>query len=93
MNENSKVMIRVEYDRGGIKKVCHGEIDETKLENFEAGEENFIWMENDGNITWIDKETLISIETLCVKSTVFVRPRIKDLHRANTNKDSILPIA
>ncbi len=35
-------------------------------------------MENDGKIIWVDKESLISIEILSVKSTVFVRPLIKE---------------
>ena len=78
MNEKLKVMIRVEYKHEGMRKVCYGEIDETKLANFQAGEENFIWMENDGSIAWIDKESLISFEELCVKSTIFIRSRITD---------------
>jgi len=32
MNENSRVVVRVEYDRNGITRVWHGEIDEIKLE-------------------------------------------------------------
>ena len=64
MNEITKVVIRVEYECDGKRKVCYGETDETKIENFEAGEENFICMENDGSITWLNKESLVSIKSL-----------------------------
>lgn len=84
MNENIKVAIKVEYECDGIKKVCYGEIEENKLEklkqlmNFGVGEDNFVWMENDGKDIWKDKESIISIETLGVKSSVFERPRVND---------------
>ncbi len=93
MNENTKVAIKVEYECDGIKKVCLGEIEESKLEklkklmNIDAGEENYILMENDGNIIWKDKESLISIETLDSKSVVFRKDRIADYIRANNDTD------
>ncbi len=74
-------MVRVEYESDGVRKACYGEIEEIKLENF-------IWMENDGKIIWVDKESLISIEILSVKSTVFVRPLIKDCNQGNKNTDT-----
>ncbi len=92
MNENTKVAIKVEYECDGIRKVCYGEIDKNKLEeleeseNFDAGDENYILMENDGKIHWVYKESVISIERLGVKSSVFERPRVKDY--TNNNADT-----
>ncbi len=82
MNENTKVAIKVKYERNGLRKVCYGEIDETKLEelegleNFDAGEENYILIENDGKPNWKDKISIISIERMGVTSTVFDRQSI-----------------
>ena len=42
MSEESKVLVRVEYEQGGKKKVCCGEVDQTKLEKIFVGTENFI---------------------------------------------------
>ena len=81
MNENTKVMVRVEYESDGMRKVYYGQIDETKLENVNTGGENFICMENGGLITWLDKESLISIETLRIKKAIFLKPRITDYSR------------
>ena len=93
MNENTKVAIKVKYDCNGKKKVCFGEIEERKLEklknvmNFCVGEANHILMENDGNLIWKDKESIISIETLNTKSVVFRKDRIADYNRANNDTD------
>lgn len=54
MNENLKVMVRIEYKCDGIRGTFYGEIDENKLEGFHAGEESFICLMNDGEIMWID---------------------------------------
>ena len=89
MNENTKVVIQVKYECDGIRKVCYGEIDKNKLEeleNFDTGDENYILMENDGKIHWVYKESVISIERLGVKSSVFERPRVKDC--TNNNADT-----
>ena len=86
MNENRKIVVRVKYQRDEKRRVCYGEIEETKLANFQTGEENFICMENDGRITWVDKESLISIETLNVKSALYVKPRITDYCRTSNNR-------
>lgn len=92
MNENTKVAIKVEYECDGKRKVCFGEIYKNKLEeleeseNFDAGDENYILMENDGNVHWVYKESVISIERLGVKSSVFERPRVKDY--TNNNADT-----
>ena len=64
MTENSKVMIRVEYERVGIRRVCYGEIDEVKWENLHTGEENFMLMENDGETLWIDVQSITNIDLL-----------------------------
>ena len=87
MNENGKTVVRIEYERDGKKKVCYGEINESKLENFLAGEENFIGVENNENLVWVHKESLISIEKLCSKSLVLLKPRIID-YRSDINKDT-----
>lgn len=82
MNENTKVAIKVEYECDGLRKVCYGEIKENKLEvleeseNFAAGEENYILIENDGEPIWKEKGSVISIERMGVTSTVFDRRRI-----------------
>ncbi len=82
MNENTKVAIKVKYERNGLRKVCYGEIDENKLEelegleDFDAGKENYILIENDGQPNWKDKISIISIERMGVTSTVFDRRRI-----------------
>lgn len=91
MNENTKVAIKVEYETDGIRKVCYGEIDKKKLEeieeseNFDAGEENYILIENDGEPNWKNKGSVISIGRMGVKSTVFDRRRIKGSPNNTTN--------
>ena len=39
MNENSKVIVKVNYERNGLRRTCYGEIDENRLENLYTGEE------------------------------------------------------
>lgn len=89
MSENTKVVIQVEYECDGLRRVCYGEIDEIKLEklkkNFYVGEENYILMENDGKFPYVDKESVISIEKLCVESTVFEKPQNNDCSQSNNN--------
>jgi len=85
MNENGKTVVRIEYERDGKKKVFYGEINESKLENFLAGEENFIGVENNENLVWVDKESLVSIEKLKAMSHILLKPRIIDYR---TNKDT-----
>jgi len=63
MNDNSKVVIKVEYERDGMRRSCYGEIDEQKLENFYE-EENFLLMENDGETLWIDVQSITSVDVL-----------------------------
>ncbi len=82
MIENIKVVIKIECELDGLRKVCYGEIDENKLEeleeseNFDAGKENYILIENDGKPIWKGKVSVISIEKMGVISTVFDRRRI-----------------
>ena len=71
MNENSRVMVRVEYDRNGITRVWHGEIDELKLEEFNSKTENFIRMENDGKSIWKDKDSILSIDVLGIITRLY----------------------
>lgn len=76
MNQNAKVVVRVEYERDGARRVWYGEIEEVKIENFDDGDENFICMENEGKIKWLDKDSLISIETLEIETVILVNPQI-----------------
>ena len=65
MNENSRIVVRVEYESEGIMRVWYGEIDKIKLEGFHSGKDNFILMENE---TWIDKHSILSIDELDIKT-------------------------
>ena len=71
MIENSKVIIQIEYDRDGIRRASCGEIDWNKLEELHAGEESFICIMNDGQIAWIDKESILSVYELETKLRVY----------------------
>ncbi len=79
MNRNDKVMVRVEYEYEGKRKVCLGETDETKIERFKAGAVNNILMENDGKPYWVYREHLILFQTLCAELVVFKGPLFNDL--------------
>ena len=81
-------MVRVEYERGGIRRVWYGEIEKAKIENFNDGAENFICMENEGKIKWLEKDSLVSIETLQIKILVLVKPRITDFSPDPHPKDT-----
>ena len=76
MNENSRVMVRVEYENEGMMRVWYGEIDKLKLEDFHSGKEDFIWMENDGKLTWKDKHSIISINKLEKKTNLYEKTSI-----------------
>ena len=78
MIENSKTMIRIEYDRDGTTRVFYGEIDENKLDELHAGQESFICLLNDGEIAWIDKEAILSVDELEAKSRVYEKHGIED---------------
>jgi len=71
MIENSKVMIRIEYERDGTRRAFYGEIDENKLDELHAGDESFICLMNDGEIAWIDKEAILSVYELETKLRVY----------------------
>lgn len=89
MNLNSKVVVRIEYRLGEKSKVCYGEVKKKKIESFETGSDDFICIENDGNITWLDKESIISIESLEAKKIVLIKPSATNLRiDGNTNKDA-----
>ena len=64
------------------------EIEKAKIEKFNDGEENFICMENEGKIKWLEKDSLVSIETLQVKTVVLVKPRITDFSRDGSHKNT-----
>jgi len=71
MIENSKVMVRVEYERDGIRRASYGEIDENKLGELRLGEESFVCLTNDGKIAWIDKEAILSVCELETKLNAY----------------------
>ena len=85
MNQNIKVIVRVEYEQGEKQKVCYGEIEKKKIENFVVGEEDFICMENDGRITWLDKESVISVEMLHIKNILLLKPKIANYSPTDKN--------
>ena len=87
MKESSKVVVRIEYEQNGKQKVCYCEVEEAKLKNFEAGEEDFICKENDGTIMWLDKKSLIARETLHIKSVILLKPKITDYIRVDGKTD------
>ena len=76
MNENVRVIVRVEYESEGIMRVWYGEIDKIKLEEFHAGKENFILMENDWESAWKDKHSIINIDELEKKTNLYEKTSI-----------------
>jgi hypothetical protein len=84
MNEEEVVMIRIEYDLKGLRTIVYGEISETKLEQFLSGEENFIGITNNKELTWIDKDVILKIEQLQEEEIRFdkeeIIARCKDNH-------------
>ena len=92
MIENSKVMIRIEYEHDGIRGASLGEIDknkldeirmkyerdENKLDEVQVGEESFICLMNDEEIAWIDKEAILSFYELEAKSRVYKKDGMED---------------
>ena len=75
---NKKVIIRIEYERDGTRRTFYGQIDEDKVEVFHAGEESFMCLMNDGEITWIDKEAILSIYELETKLRVYEKDRMEN---------------
>ena len=70
MNDKSRVIVKVEYEFEGSRRVCYGEIEKMKLEEFHSEDENFIWMKNNLEITWIDKHSIVSIDELAIKTNL-----------------------
>ena len=83
MIKNSKVMIRIEYERDGTRRALYGEIGEGKIEKFHTGEGSFIFLLNDGKMTWIDKEVILSVYKLETKSRVYEKDGMEDTSFAN----------
>lgn len=79
MFENSKVMIRIEYENDGTRRALYGEIDESKLEAFHTGEGSFIYLLNDKKMTWVDKEAILSVCKLETKSCVYEKDGMEDV--------------
>ena len=71
MIKKSKVMVRIEYDRDGVRRSVYGEISEDKLDGLHAGEESFICLLNDGKAMWVDKEAILSVYELETKLIVY----------------------
>ena len=78
MIEISKVMVRIEYVRDGIKRASLGEIDENKLDELHSEEESFICLANDGQVAWIDKEAILSLYELETKICVYEKGGMED---------------
>ena len=89
MNQNTKIIVRLEYEQCEKQRVCYGEVEEKKIESFETGPDDFICIENDGHITWLDKESIISIESLETKEIILIKPRATNFRvDGNTDKDA-----
>jgi hypothetical protein len=85
MIENSKVIIQIEYECDGLRRVSYGEIDknkldeirieykrnENKLDKLHSEKESFICLTNDGEIALIDKEAILSFYELETKLCVY----------------------
>ena len=56
--------------------MCYGELDEIRLHDFLAGEENFIWLRNNAEITWIDKNSILKIVELEIKESLIVHSNL-----------------
>ena len=78
MNENLKVMVLIEYERDGARRAFYGEIDGNKLEEFHAGEESFVCLLNDGEIAWIDKEAILSVDELETRLRAYEKHEMED---------------
>lgn len=78
MNKNLKFIIRIEYELDGKRRTFYGEIDENKLVEFHTGEESFICLLNDGEMTWIDKEAIVSVYKLETKLRVYEKHGMED---------------
>ena len=68
MNDKSKIIVMVEYEFESARRVCYGEIEKMKLEEFHSENENFIWILNNLEITWVDKHSILSIDELAIKT-------------------------
>ena len=71
MNENSRVIIGIEYERDGIRRASYGEIDRNKFDELHLGRESLICLTNDGVLAWIDKESILSVYELETKLRVY----------------------
>ena len=78
MIENSKVMVRIIYERDGKRRVSYGEIDENKLDGFRAVGESFLCLLNDGVVAWLDKEAILSVCELETKSIAYEKDKMED---------------
>ena len=79
MNDTSNVIVKVEYEREGMRRVYFGEIEKIKLDNFDDKNENFIWMKNDVDITWIDKQSILSIDELTKTTNLYERSGVNPI--------------
>jgi len=73
MNDISKVLVKVEYECDGMRRVHFGEIEKKKLEEFHEGCDGFIWIQNDMELTWINKQSILSIDELTITSNLYER--------------------
>ena len=71
MIKNSMVMVRIIYEREGVRRTFYGEADGNKLDGLHAGEESFVCLQNDGVMAWIDKEAILSVYELETKLTAY----------------------
>ena len=90
-------MILIEYELAGIRRAFYGEIDknkfieiekeynrdENKLDELHSEEESFICLANNGKVAWIDKEAILSLYELGIKSHVYEKHGMEDASFVN----------
>ena len=84
MLEKSKVMVKIEYERDGMTRVCYGEVDESKLEGFRTEGESFMSIANDGKVAWLDKEAILRVSVLEIKIITYDKCRLENLEKLSS---------
>lgn len=77
MKKISKAPIKIEYVRDGVRRAVYGEISKNKLEGLFTEEENFICLQNDSEIRWVDKEAILSVSELETKSCLYEKEELE----------------
>ena len=73
MDDSSKIIVKIEYEYLGMRKVFYGEIDSIKVAQINNENERFICIEKDGKSLPIDKNSIVSIEELSMDTKLYER--------------------